>query len=45
MTTSFSTLTLEVYYRYLPLFQTGSRLPGSSNPVGFTEPTGATAEE
>ncbi len=27
MTTSFSALTLEIYYRYLPLFQTDSPIP------------------
>ncbi len=44
MTTSFSTLSLEVYYRYLPLFQNGSRPPGSSNPIGLTEPIGTSDE-
>ena len=29
MTTSFSALTLEVYYRYLPLFRTDSLVPQS----------------
>ncbi|MEN6449621.1 MAG: hypothetical protein ABFC96_03935 [Thermoguttaceae bacterium] len=40
MTTSLSTLTLEVYYRYLPLFRNGSRQAGSSNRMGFSEPIG-----
>jgi len=30
MTTSFNALTLEVYYRYLPLFRTDSLVPGKS---------------
>jgi hypothetical protein len=38
MTTSLSALILEVYYRYLPLFQTDSFVPGRKNNMGFTEP-------
>jgi hypothetical protein len=40
MTTSFSTLILEVYYRYLPLFKTDSMVPkpsASPNIVGHAE--------
>ena len=37
MTTSFSTLTLEVYYRYLPLFKTDSLVPKPSTPPGLVE--------
>ncbi len=43
MTTSFSALTLEVYYRHLPLFRSGSRQSGAPN-MGFTEPIGAGQE-
>jgi hypothetical protein len=35
MTTSFSTLILEVYYRYLPLFRTDSLVPKPSGPPGL----------
>jgi hypothetical protein len=38
MTTSFNALTLEVYYRYLPLFKTDSLVPGKSARMGFTKP-------
>jgi hypothetical protein len=43
MTTSFSAMTLEVYYRYLPLFQTHSGPPKSSGRMGFPEPIGLPA--
>jgi hypothetical protein len=39
MTTSFSALVLEVYYRYLPLFKTDSFVPQPSNPMGIGEPS------
>jgi hypothetical protein len=32
MTTAFDTLTLEVYYRSMPLFQTDSLLPATPKP-------------
>ena len=35
MTTSFSVLCLEVYYRYLPLFKTDSLVPKPSAPPGL----------
>ena len=35
MTTSFSTLCLEIYYRYLPLFKTDSLVPKPPGPPGL----------
>lgn len=36
MTTSLCALSLEVYYRYLPLFRTDSLVPGPPKPADFT---------
>ncbi len=48
LTTAFSTLTLEVYYRYLPLYQTGGSasdpVPPSVTSAAPTNATGATAQ-
>lgn len=38
MVTSLNTLTLEVYYRYLPLFKTDSLVPGAAGKMGFAKP-------
>jgi hypothetical protein len=45
MTTSFSALILEVYYRFMPLFKTDSYVPQPSNPMGLGEPPGAKADK
>ena len=45
MTTSFNALTLEVYYRYMPLFRTDSLVPGKAARMGFTKPVEAQGEE
>jgi hypothetical protein len=41
MTTSFNALTLEVYYRYSPLFRTDSLVPGKAGKMGFKKPVEA----
>ena len=38
MLTSLNALTLEVYYRYLPLFKTDSLVPNRGQRMGFTKP-------
>lgn len=45
MTTSFSTLTLEIYYRYLPLFKTDSYIQKPSNATGLLDKTEKKAAE
>ena len=44
MMTSFNTLTLEVYYRYLPLFQTEMLGLGRGADMGFVKPAEKPAE-
>ena len=38
MVTSLNALSLEIYYRYLPLFQTDSLVPGRAGKMGFKKP-------
>lgn len=44
MMTSFNALTLEVYYRYLPLFKTESPAPEPAAGMGFAKPVVQTEE-
>ena len=44
MMTSFNALTLEVYYRYLPLFKTDSPAPDPAAGMGFVKPVGSKTE-
>ena len=44
MVTSFDALTLEVYYRYLPLFKVESQAPEAAAGMGFVRPAEAAAQ-